>query len=201
MVGHLAIVDDQPMLDGPRGLSILRIFAARARAEIERQRMLEDLRASEHRLARVLDSAMDAIVTIDAGGRIDVFNRAAERILGCAAADALGTSVERFLSEGLDRAVSEAAPELRAEGAPPCAWVPNGLRARRADGREIEVELTASRLEIGTAEHFTLVLRDVEAYRLLAEDVRRLDRHREYLEEEIKSSHNFDDIIGQPRPA
>ena len=35
-VGHLAIMDDKPMLDGLRGLAILRIFAARARAEIER---------------------------------------------------------------------------------------------------------------------------------------------------------------------
>ncbi|MGH7931933.1 MAG: GAF domain-containing protein [Candidatus Binataceae bacterium] len=35
-VGHLAIFDDKPMADGPRGVAIMRIFAARARAEIER---------------------------------------------------------------------------------------------------------------------------------------------------------------------
>src|SRR5262249_32666965 len=36
VVGHLAIIDDKPMWDGPRGVAILRIFAARAVAEIER---------------------------------------------------------------------------------------------------------------------------------------------------------------------
>src|SRR5207245_1860817 len=36
VVGHLAICDDEPMWDGPRGLSVMRIFAARARAEISR---------------------------------------------------------------------------------------------------------------------------------------------------------------------
>src|SRR5712664_1575536 len=38
VVGHLAILDDKPMLDGPRGVAVMRIFAARAYAEIERLR-------------------------------------------------------------------------------------------------------------------------------------------------------------------
>ena len=66
VVGHLAIIDDKPMHDGPRGISVMRIFAARARAEIERKCAEAALRDSEARLARILDSAMDAIVTFDA---------------------------------------------------------------------------------------------------------------------------------------
>ena len=38
VVGHLAILSERPMLDGPRGLATMRIFAARARAELERLR-------------------------------------------------------------------------------------------------------------------------------------------------------------------
>src|SRR5262249_36028776 len=48
-VGHLAIMDDKPMLDGPRGMAILRIFAARAHAEIERLRAEAALRESGQR--------------------------------------------------------------------------------------------------------------------------------------------------------
>ena len=47
VTGHLAIVDDKPMWGGPRGLSIMRIFAARARAEIERLREEQNRHASE----------------------------------------------------------------------------------------------------------------------------------------------------------
>src|SRR3989454_158076 len=47
VVGHLAICDDKPMWDGPRGLSIMRIFAARARAEISRLGAERALRDSE----------------------------------------------------------------------------------------------------------------------------------------------------------
>ena len=42
--GHVAIVDDQPMPDGPRGIAVMQIFAARVTAEIERLRMEGTLR-------------------------------------------------------------------------------------------------------------------------------------------------------------
>ena len=38
IIGHLAVMDDKPMLDKKRTLSILNIFAARAGAEMERKR-------------------------------------------------------------------------------------------------------------------------------------------------------------------
>src|ERR1700740_1535938 len=44
VVGHLAILSERPMWDGPRGLAIMRIFAARARAELERIRAEDALR-------------------------------------------------------------------------------------------------------------------------------------------------------------
>ena len=37
VTGHLAIMDDRPMWDGPRGVAIMRIFAARACAEQPRR--------------------------------------------------------------------------------------------------------------------------------------------------------------------
>ena len=45
------------MLDGPRGMAILRIFAARARAEIERARTEAALRESEERYRDLYDKA------------------------------------------------------------------------------------------------------------------------------------------------
>src|SRR5271155_5795757 len=38
VVGHLAVVDDKFMRENPRAVAILKIFAARAGAELERQR-------------------------------------------------------------------------------------------------------------------------------------------------------------------
>ncbi|MEK7833216.1 MAG: sigma 54-interacting transcriptional regulator, partial [Acidobacteriota bacterium] len=43
LIGHLAVIDDQPM-DAPRGMDILKIFAARAGAELERMKAESELR-------------------------------------------------------------------------------------------------------------------------------------------------------------
>jgi formate hydrogenlyase transcriptional activator len=46
VIGLLTVLDDQPMTDPPAGLSILRVFAARAGAELERLRAEEALQAA-----------------------------------------------------------------------------------------------------------------------------------------------------------
>src|SRR5437870_23050 len=66
---------------------------------IERHTSAEVLRASEARLAGIIASATDAIVTIDGERRIVVFNAAAERMFRCSAAEALGQKIDRFVPE------------------------------------------------------------------------------------------------------
>ena len=56
----------------------------------------EALQTSQKRLAAIIGSAMDAIITLDADERIVVFNAAAEEIFGCSAAEAIGHSLRSF---------------------------------------------------------------------------------------------------------
>jgi len=72
---------------------------ARVRTHLTIQRLRSELQESEERLSRIFESAMDAIVTIDAAGRITLFNAAAEQVFRCAAADAVGSAFTRFGSE------------------------------------------------------------------------------------------------------
>src|SRR3954447_20895822 len=55
------------------------------------------LSASEARLRGVIDSAMDAIISIDDTQRIVMFNPAAERMFRCPASEAIGDRLERFI--------------------------------------------------------------------------------------------------------
>ncbi|MBY0278513.1 sigma 54-interacting transcriptional regulator [Candidatus Binatia bacterium] len=196
--GHLAIFDDKPMRDGPRGIAIMRIFAARARAEIERLHAAAALRASEERLARILQSAMDAIVTFDDALRVELFNEAAEKAFGVPATQALGGSLERFLGPEFAGALASAMTAARG-GAAPYVWAPGGLSARRADGGTFPVETTLSSVEVGGRRLFTLILRDVDQRRRAEEELRRLSLQNAYLQEEIKATHNVDEIVGQSR--
>jgi len=57
------------------------------------------IRPDAAHIAAIVESAMDAIVSIDDDHRVVLFNPAAERMFGVRADDAIGTSIERFLPE------------------------------------------------------------------------------------------------------
>ena len=158
------------------------------------------LRASEERLARVLASAMDAIVTIDASRRIEIFNEAAETIFHCRSSDVIGQPLDRFLTAELQQSLEASMRAFESGGqARPYVYAPQGLRARDADGREFAVEGTISRVEVAGRPLFTLILRDVQERQRAEEELRELHSQNLYLQEEIKAVHNFEEIIGQSR--
>ncbi len=197
MMGHLAIFHDQPLVKEFRGMALLKIFAARARVELERKRAEQALRQSEERLASVLASAMDAIVTLDAEQRVTLFNPAAEKVFRCQAADIIGQSFEPFLSKrfgnllkGYCLAVQPATVNSRQ------LWAPEGLTARRGDGEEFLVEATLSPLELGGQLFYTLILRDVTERWHSEETLKQLQLENLYLHEEIKTRQTPGHIVG-----
>src|SRR5712692_958708 len=99
VVGHLAIIDCKPMLDGPRGMAILRIFAARARAEIERLRVEAVLRESEERYRDLYDEAPVAYLSLGTDARIRRANRQAVELFGYPLDQLLGRVVFDLLAD------------------------------------------------------------------------------------------------------
>src|SRR5206468_2074415 len=69
---------------------------AEQKVETGLERLLA-LRESERRFVDIIDLAMDAIVTVDHDQRIVIFNSAAEEMFRCPAAEAIGSSLERFI--------------------------------------------------------------------------------------------------------
>src|SRR5262245_40193616 len=98
-VGHLAIMDDKPMGDGPRGLAILRIFAMRARAESDRSRAEAALRESEERYRDLYNEAPVAYVSLDTNARILRANRQAGELFGYPSEQLLGRTMFDFVAE------------------------------------------------------------------------------------------------------
>ena len=65
----------------------------------ERVRSESLLASSEARLRGILDSAMDAIITVNASQHIVLFNKAAEEVFGCPRDQAVGAPLAWFIPE------------------------------------------------------------------------------------------------------
>lgn len=117
---------------------------------------------SRQRYAGIVESALDAIITIDAEQRISLFNAAAEKMFRCTAEEAIGGSIERFIPERF-RSAHDA--HIRAFGSIGATSRKMGesafISGLRADGEEFPAEATISQCEINGEKSFTAILHDV----------------------------------------
>ena len=128
----------------------------------ESKRADEALRESKERLAGIVSSAMDAIITVDEDHRIVLFNEAAERMFGCPAAEALGQPLNRFIPERFRNAHTEHVRRFGETGGTSRAMGRlSALAALRADGTEFPIEAAISSIEVVGRNLYTVIHRDI----------------------------------------
>ena len=203
VVGHLAILSERPMLDGPRGLATMRIFAARARAELERLQTEDALRSANEALARseerfrdLFDEAPIAYVHEDPDSRFIEANRTALRILGLKPEEIAGMTGKSLVPDTPDaqRAVSGWLDSM-ARGTATTGTV---LELRRKDdGKPVWIQCWSSLAGDGSYSRTMFI--DVTDRVLMEREKARLEAQNTYLIEEIKEAHNFEEIVGQSR--
>jgi PAS domain S-box-containing protein len=120
------------------------------------------LRESKERLASIVSSAMDAIITVDEDQHIVLFNEAAERMFGCPAAEAIGQPLNRFIPERFRRTHTEHVRRYGETGGTSRAMGRlRALAALRADGTEFPIEAAISSVEVGGRKLYTVIHRDI----------------------------------------
>jgi PAS domain S-box-containing protein len=150
----------------------------------EQASQLEEARAeviAEHRFRDLIESAPDAILQVDRGGRILLANRTTETMFGYSREELIGKSVDMLVPDAVRG--SHARHRESYLGAPAMRPMGTGLdlRARRKDGVEIPVEISLSPNAAGSV---TAVVRDISERRHAEEEVRALQaRYLEELEE------------------
>ncbi|MGC2612298.1 MAG: PAS domain S-box protein [Candidatus Sulfotelmatobacter sp.] len=133
-------------------------------AELERRvaQRTAALGESEGRLAGVIQSAMDAILTVDEQQNIVLFNSAAEKMFRCTAAEALTEPIAHFIPQRFHAAHAGHIHKFADTGVTNRAMGPkNVLWAVRADGQEFQIEASISQVVTGGRKLFTVILRDV----------------------------------------
>jgi PAS domain S-box-containing protein len=129
---------------------------------IELEAINQEMESTSARLRSVVDSALDAIVTIDEKGYVIDWNRRAEQMFGWTAKEAVGELLE-------DLIIPPAYKEAHRNGL--ARYVQTGeehiinrrvqVRGMRRDGSELPVELTIAPARAGARQIFSSFMRDL----------------------------------------
>jgi PAS domain S-box-containing protein len=119
---------------------------------------------SAARLADILMSVMDAVLTVDETQRILFYNPAAERIFGWPAADMMGQPLSQLIPERFHTAHTVHIARFGATGATSRRMSGSALvYGRRANGEEFPIDASISHLETAEGKLFTVIVRDLTA--------------------------------------
>ncbi|QWF70963.1 PAS domain S-box protein [Methylomonas paludis] len=157
--------------------------------DVTEQRQIENaLRASEQRLAGMVNTATDAIITIDEHQLICLFNPAAEQIFGISIAEALGQPITRLMPESFRQIHADYVRNFAATGTSSRLKVPTAkVIGLRASGEEFPIEASISQIELPEGKLYTVILRDITERELSAQAQKsaeqRINEQRMQLEE------------------
>lgn len=119
------------------------------------------LRDSEEQLSAILNSAMDAIITIQADGNIAHFNPAAELIFGYRADEVRGRNVNMLMPEPYHSAHDGYLAHYQASGMRRIIGTTREVTGQRKDGSIFPMELAVSEVQVQGQTMFTGIVRDI----------------------------------------
>lgn len=198
VMGHISVLDTKPMPKDVEAISLFEVFAARAASELRRLRTEQQVQAREEQLSALIETAMDAILVLDAQLKVIRINHAAARVFGCTAEDMVGESLHEFLMPDSAKKAEAFTRELenRPEGMQQL-WVSQDFVARRWDNSVFPAEATLSRFESQSQFFYTFILRNVDE-RLEAErQIQLLMQETEYLREAVRGLPGHGDLLGR----
>ncbi len=208
ILGHLSIFDTKPLVISEQKLSILKIFASRAGAEIERKVAEEKLTIANAELKRLLDESEQrfrdlfeeapiAYVHEGLDSKFIKANRAALKILGIKPEEVLTTYGAGLVPK---------TPEAQRRFNDAFASVGRGTDTsgvileltRKDNGKSIWVQWWSNPDLSGNFTRTMFI--DITDKILMEREQARLKAQNEYLQEEIKLEHNFEEMVSKSKP-
>jgi two-component system sensor kinase FixL len=138
----------------------------------DRVRLEERLRASEARWRAVVESAVDAIVVIDAKGRIEGFNPAAERLFGYSEDEVAGQNVNLLMPSPYHEEHDGYLARYLSTGVQTIIGTGREVTGRRKDGTAFPVHLSVGETALAGERKFTGILHDLSARVVMEEQLR-----------------------------
>jgi two-component system sensor kinase FixL len=138
-----------------------RKFTAMLRDLSKRVHLEDALGASEARWRAIVDSAVDGIIVIDAYGRIEAFNRAAERLFGYAIDEVIGRNVDMLMPSPYHEEHDSYLSRYLATGRAKIIGIGREVQGRRKDGSTFPLHLSVGEIMLQGERKFTGILHDL----------------------------------------
>jgi PAS domain S-box-containing protein len=141
-----------------------------ARQELERQveqrtaqlRISQDeLTEAHQRISAVLESAVDAIITIDEKGGIESANQATEKLFGYAIDEIIGQNVKMLMPQPYQREHDGYLHRYKETGEKHIIGIGREVVGLRKDGTNFPMQLAVSEVKLGDRKLFTGIVRDI----------------------------------------
>ncbi len=150
----------------------------------ERKLAEQQLRATEEQARLILDTSLDAVITIDTTGTITAWSKRAGEIFGWSCREAVDARIaETIIPAQYRDAHRRGLQRFLETGEGPILNKRVEITACHKDGHEFPVELTVTAIELGTVRHFSAFMRDLtekkraeEALREAHEELARVTR-------------------------
>lgn len=156
---------------------IIQAVANQSGVAIYQAELYQESQISEARKAAILESSLDAILTINQESKIVEWNSAAEQIFGYTSADVMGQNMAKLIiPERYREAHYKGMAHYLATGEGPLLNKRIEIEAMRADGTEFLAELTISRTPTEGPPLFTGTLRNITESKQAEEALRESER-------------------------
>jgi len=144
-------------------LAIFLVAAGTALLRSQVRPLATNLHESREQFRAVTETASDAIISADRQGTIVYFNRAAERIFGYSAREALGEPLTLLMPERFQQPHTLGLQRFLATRQARIIGKTLELVARKKDGKEFPIEISVASWGTPKGTFFTAILRDITA--------------------------------------
>ncbi|WP_194776944.1 sigma-54 interaction domain-containing protein [Pararhodonellum marinum] len=167
VIGHVAILHDEPLYPSTEQEAIFNLFVQRANAEFIRLKTSQQLEEKKQKLSSLINSVHDAILETDDTGFITLVNPAAEKLTGFKLQALEGSLIFSLFEKESGDYLRKTLKNIRDEAkAFPNLKDRKELYCIHAKGDTIPVEASLCQYKVHDKQYMTLILRDLKALKM-----------------------------------
>ncbi len=165
--------------------------------DVSQKRLAEQaLRRSELQFRSLFEFSPDAIVVTNREGNITEVNAQVEKFFGYPRSKLIGQTIEILIPERFRSTHPKQRTNYAAHSRVRTMGAGFDLYGRRSDGSEFPVDIMLGPVEGPEGQVVLSVIRDLSEKREAEDALRRSQQQKDYLEAELETSNQFDEIVG-----